>query len=119
MYSLPMTMPMTADCCVTMRKSTAAENAESAEQLFIRETDRFDVLFSDVVLPGHSGIDLAKKLRQQNPRLAVLLSSGYTDERARWTAIEEEGFHFLQKPYPAATLLRAVRQVLDARPAPS
>ncbi len=60
---------------------------------------------------------MAEQLQQQQPGLPVLLCGGYTDERDRWSAIEQQRFHFLQKPYPSAQLLRRVRAILDASPA--
>ena len=71
-----------------------------------------------MVLPDQSGIDLAEQLQAQKPGLPVLLCSGYTDERTRWTAIEEQRFHFLPKPYPSADLLQTIRAILDKRPEP-
>jgi PAS domain S-box-containing protein len=93
-------------------------SAQEALRACAREGGRFDLLFSDVVLPDGNGVELSAKILAQHPGLPVLLCSGYTDERSRWIAIEEKGFHFLQKPYPLAALLDAVRKVLDARPAP-
>jgi len=96
----------------------AVDCATKGLALFEKEQARFDLLFSDVVLPDETGITLAEELRRQKPGLPVLLCSGYTDERSRWADIQKYGFHFLQKPYPSADLLRTVRRILDTRPAP-
>ena len=90
------------------------ESSREAVSLFERHQGRIALLFSDVVLPGENGIDLAERLIALKRDLPVLLTSGYADERARWNVIEARGYHFLQKPYPIATLLRAVRELLDA-----
>jgi PAS domain S-box-containing protein len=97
----------------------AVGRAAEAFDLFQKEQGRFDLLFSDVVLPDQSGVVIAEQLQGQKPGLPVLLCSGYTDERARWTTIEQQRFHFLQKPYPSAELLRQIRAILEARPAPA
>ena len=89
------------------------ESAKEALSLFDLHRDRIDLLFSDVVLPGENGIDLAEHLLAIKPDLPVLLTSGYADERARWSMIQAKGYHFLQKPYPIATLLGAVRNLLN------
>ena len=94
---------------------TATENAEDAEKVFSADPDHFDMVFSDVVLPGQSGVDLAKKIRKVKPGMALLLTSGYTDDRARWGTIQEQGFDFLQKPYSSGALLRTIREILDSR----
>jgi len=49
----------------------------------------------------------------------VVLSSGYTDERAQWPTIRERGFRFLPKPYTLVGLLKAIREVLGSPPAGS
>src|SRR5688572_3632835 len=56
----------------------SAGSAEEALELL--ETERVDLLFSDVVMPGRSGIELARLARQSNPGLPVLLASGYSEE---------------------------------------
>ena len=81
--------------------------------LFEREHGQFDLVVSDVVLPDQNGIATTEHLQQLNPHLAVVLCSGYTDERSRWRAIEEKKYIFLQKPYPLADLLKAARKALD------
>ncbi len=96
----------------------ACENALAAHAAFKREGGRFDLLFSDVVLPGQNGLELANDLRALHPGLPVLLCSGYADDRVRWKLIEQECYHFLPKPYPVALLLQTVRDALDQAPSP-
>jgi len=94
----------------------ATESVQEALAMFEREGGRFDLLFSDVVLPDGNGVDLASKLKLLKPGLPILLCSGYTDERSRWNTISETGFHFLQKPYHTTALLNTVHQVFTAHP---
>ena len=96
-----------------------AASAASARQLFAKEDGRFDLLFSDVVLPDGNGFDLAEEFRARDPLLAVLLSSGYTDERVRWGDPKAQGFHFIQKPYVAGDLLRTIHEILENNPRPA
>lgn len=70
--------------------------------------DRFDVVFSDVVMPGMSGIDLLHELRRCYPALPVVLTSGYSDVLAKHGA---DGFELLQKPYSVDELSRILRKV--------
>ena len=83
-----------------------------ADALITSENEAFDLLFSDVILPDGNGIDLAKKITAENPNIKVLLSSGYTEEKARIDIIEENRFHFLQKPYPLEKMLEKVSKAL-------
>ncbi len=76
-----------------------------------RETD-FDVVFTDVVMPGISGIELGQEIRKTWPHLEVILTSGYSHVLAEKGT---HGFQLLSKPYSIDGLLRA----LAAKPAKS
>jgi len=80
----------------------------------LHQQNRFDMVFSDVVLPDGNGVDLVEKALVHNPRLGVLMSSGYADDRSRWQTIEDRGFPFLPKPHSPARLLSMIREVLAA-----
>jgi PAS domain S-box-containing protein len=94
----------------------AAANAAEARAAFEQHAGHFALIFSDVVLPDQNGILLSEELLDRQPGLPVLLCSGYTDERSCWSAIEKKGFRFIGKPYPSATLLATIRQILDTHP---
>ncbi|PVY87304.1 response regulator, partial [Methylobacterium radiotolerans] len=72
------------------------------------EEPDFDVVFSDVVMPGMGGLALAQELRRRMPRLPVLLASGYIHVLAQDGT---HGFSVLHKPYSAEQLGRLLRQV--------
>jgi two-component system cell cycle sensor histidine kinase/response regulator CckA len=92
-----------------------ARSGTEAAQVLRDLNQRVDLLLSDVVLPGHTGIELAELGRRLRPQLRVLLSSGYSEE-----AISRRGelaqIPLLQKPFEPAQLLTAVRAVLDEDP---
>jgi signal transduction histidine kinase/CheY-like chemotaxis protein len=88
-----------------------ADSAEMALKVFGQDRD-FDLLLSDITLPGKSGLDLVDELLLHKPDLPVLLSSGYTDQQARWSALREKGIHFLGKPYQLSDLLSAVQRAI-------
>jgi CheY-like chemotaxis protein len=62
----------------------------------------FDVVFSDVVMPGMNGIELAREIRRRWPDLPVVLTSGYSHVLAEEGS---HGFELLQKPYSIEGLL--------------
>ncbi|OVE79063.1 hypothetical protein BVY01_03570 [bacterium I07] len=85
-------------------------NATESEQVFDDQGGNFDMVFSDVVLPDGTGIELVEKLLDKKPELRVLLSSGYTDQKSQWATIKEKGFPFIEKPYSLCDLLLALQK---------
>ncbi len=80
----------------------------------------FDLLFTDVAMPGMSGYDLAEAARRLQPHLKLLFTTGYARDRPMDAEAAPEQQPMLRKPYRQAELARAVRAVLDApRAAPS
>ena len=73
----------------------------------------WDLLLTDIVLPGIQGDLLAKESKQRWQGLAVIMMSGYTADEAVRQRIFEGRVHFLQKPFDMGTLARKVRAVLD------
>jgi CheY-like chemotaxis protein len=88
-----------------------AASAEEAEDVFEREKGNLDVLFTDVILPDKSGLQLADQLLSHKPDFRVLLSSGFIGDKDEWSFIRQRGLRFLQKPYTLVELLRAISEV--------
>jgi two-component system cell cycle sensor histidine kinase/response regulator CckA len=84
----------------------------AALELFDAQQGAFDLLLSDMALPDKDGLGLADYCRSQQPGMGVLLTSGYTDQRACWSTAQERGYHFLQKPFEFQELVAAVEQAL-------
>jgi CheY-like chemotaxis protein/anti-sigma regulatory factor (Ser/Thr protein kinase) len=72
-----------------------------------------DALVSDVIMPDMSGPDLAQRLKTLRPGLRTLFISGYTAETVRGRGRLPLGSAFLEKPFDQASLLRALRALLD------
>ena len=85
-----------------------ATNADEALAELVKDADRFDVVFSDVVMPGMNGIDLAHRIRRDHHDLPVLLASGYSHVLAQNGTF---GFELLHKPYSVEQLSRLLRKV--------
>ena len=93
--------------------TTWAENGVEAMRLIEDDGEKFDVVFSDVVMPGGmSGVDLANKLRRLRPALPVILTSGYSEVLAEG---QGSNFELLRKPYSAESLSRLLRKAMSAR----
>jgi two-component system, cell cycle sensor histidine kinase and response regulator CckA len=70
------------------------------------------LLLTDVVMPGMNGRALAERLRELQPGVAVLYTSGYTDDMVVRAGVVAEGTAFLEKPYSPDTLLARVQALL-------
>lgn len=85
-----------------------APNAQVALDRINEQPDRFDVVFTDVVMPGMSGIELAQELRRLHPELPVVLTSGYSQVLAQEGA---HGFDLLQKPYSVGKVVDVLNRI--------
>jgi PAS domain S-box-containing protein len=81
---------------------TWVANAEAALAMLETSADKFDLVFTDVVMPGISGIELALAVRTRWPRLPVVLTSGYSHVLAEQGS---HGFELLKKPYSLEGLI--------------
>ena len=77
--------------------------------------DRFQIVFSDVVMPGMSGVELAGEVRRLHPELPVVLTSGYSHVLAQNAS---HGFELLHKPYSVEQLSRILLKALGSATRP-
>ncbi len=77
----------------------------------------FDLLLTDLMLPGIAGPELAVGLHERWPELRVILMSGYTEDEAVRQGIRAGQVRFLQKPFDMDTLAREIRATLNEEPA--
>jgi PAS domain S-box-containing protein len=91
-----------------------AQSALEAERFSASHTGEIHLLLTDIMIPGTSGRDLARRIIARRPRIRVLYMSGYTDNVLAQGGVLEEGVSFLQKPFAPAALAQKVRDVLDS-----
>jgi CheY-like chemotaxis protein len=72
-----------------------------------------DLVFSDVIMPGMNGVELAGIIRERYPGLPVVLTSGYSNVLAENA---DRGFELIQKPYSVELLSRILRKAITAKP---
>ena len=88
----------------------ATESSAEAGDLAEKHTGGIDVLVSDIVMPGVSGVELAKSVQKVRPGTKVLLMSGYFPEGLEFL----EGWKFLRKPFSPVLLTQALASLLRA-----
>ncbi len=91
----------------------SAPSGEAALEIAVRHSGSFDLLLTDVVMPGMNGRVLAEQLSMRQPGLKVLFMSGYTDSFIAGHGVLQEGTNLLHKPFTEETLVSKVREVLD------
>ena len=87
-----------------------AKNSIEAVRIFDQNCGGVGLLLTDVILPGQTGRALASKLQEDNPRLKVLLVTGYPEQIAELN-LSDVGL--LAKPFSTGMLLQRVRHMLN------
>ncbi|MBV9183119.1 MAG: PAS domain S-box protein [Acidobacteria bacterium] len=90
-----------------------AGNGQEAIAVCGQYQDRIDLLVTDVVMPGMSGLELAKRLASDQPQMKVLYTSGYTDDTVIRHGVLQSHMTYIQKPFGYMTLTGKVREVLN------
>jgi PAS domain S-box-containing protein len=91
-----------------------ARDAREAEEILERRGFEIKLLFTDVVLPGMHGRELAERVKSRFPAIRVLFTSGYSDDVVLQHRLLAENVVVLEKPYNRDTLAAKIRQALDA-----
>jgi CheY-like chemotaxis protein len=89
----------------------AAARGDEAE-IILGTGEPFDLLITDIVMPGGDGVELARTFNRLRPDIKVLFTTGYTRHIAPELLADSE---ILDKPYQRAALLHAVRHLLGAK----
>ncbi len=90
-----------------------AGSGEEALALLDAHRGPLDLVMSDVVMPGISGVELARRLRESHPALRVVLASGYSDEVIHGESDIGRELRVIGKPYSLHYLLQEIRRALD------
>jgi DNA-binding response OmpR family regulator len=96
-----------------------ATDGTSALALYEERGDAIDLVLTDVVMPGMSGLDLRRQLRSNRPGVKVLCMSGYSERVAFGAGAADDGVDLIHKPFTAGALAGRVRALLDGDAAPA
>ena len=92
-------------------RTTAFEEAESVLAALAREEP--DVLVTDIRMPGRSGLDLLEEIRNQRPRLPVIVMTAHSDLESAVAAYQGGAFEYLPKPFDIDQAVELVRRAAE------
>jgi two-component system, NtrC family, sensor kinase len=92
--------------------ATLVDNATHALEELGCDAGRFDVVFTDIMMPGMTGIELAQEIRRRQLDLPIVLTSGYSQVLSQQGSY---GFELLQKPYSIEQLSRVLHKIVRWR----
>jgi CheY-like chemotaxis protein len=90
-----------------------ASNAAEAIEVASRFAGVIDLVVTDVVMPGMTGREMARRLQAERPSLRVLYTSGYSSDVIAREGVLDPGVAYLPKPFAPAELASKVRGVLN------
>jgi two-component system, cell cycle response regulator CpdR len=94
---------------------TPAGDGSTALEILERGEGVFDLLLSDIMMPGMDGIALAAASARDFPGLPILLMTGYADQRERAQGMDALVHDIVSKPFTLAEIRRAVGNAVTAR----
>jgi CheY-like chemotaxis protein len=92
-----------------------ASSAEAALELLDTEEEPMDILLTDIIMSGMSGVELATKIAERFPNTRILYMSGYCFEALSQQGIDPATVHMLAKPFTREELLGALLGHSEAR----
>ncbi len=93
-------------------KSYLANSGAQGITIYNSHKQEIDLILSDVVMPGMSGMEMVQILQKTAPDIPAIFMSGYTDDEIIRHGVKEDGIHFLQKPFDPDTLIRTIQKIL-------
>jgi diguanylate cyclase (GGDEF)-like protein len=92
-------------------RCTEAENGDSAMELL--KTTPFDIMITDIVMPGMGGLELAERAKKLHPAMLIIIMTGFLDEFSYEKAVTSGASDFIKKPFTSVELLIRIKHVLQ------
>jgi signal transduction histidine kinase len=100
-------------CARALNSFNVIQAGDGRQALKVLEKNDVDIILSDVMMPNLSGLDLLRTVKVQQPDLAVILMTGYTDKDLILQALKAGADDFISKPINLLQLRTTVDKVLD------
>jgi two-component system cell cycle sensor histidine kinase/response regulator CckA len=89
-----------------------AKSGDAALKIIAESAEPIDLIITDVVMPRMDGPALIKQVRETRPEMKVIFISGYTEDTFRKRLDNEQGIHFLPKPFSLKQLATKVKEIM-------
>jgi DNA-binding NtrC family response regulator len=91
----------------------SARNSEEALNIYLNNSQKIDLIISDIIMPEKSGMELFNELKAINPDVKFVFATDYgLSEQAEY--ISKEVKAVIKKPYNIQEMARVIREVLDS-----
>ncbi|MEJ5167086.1 MAG: response regulator, partial [Thermoanaerobaculia bacterium] len=90
-----------------------ASSGEEALEIIQKEKFLPDLVISDLIMPGMSGLELAEKLKEKFKNIKIIIISGYSDKMDIEKIAKKEYIFFLQKPFTEAQLVKKILEISE------
>ncbi|MDI6767474.1 MAG: PAS domain S-box protein [Bacteroidota bacterium] len=92
-----------------------AKDGQEGIEIFTSNTDKINLVLSDMGLPRLGGFEMFMKMKEVKPNVIAILASGYFDPNLKKELIDAGAKDFIQKPYMPEVILQRIREILDER----
>jgi hypothetical protein len=99
-------------CQRALREYRVLQAGTCSEALHLYEKEDVDLILSDVMMPGGSGIDLLRQIKSLDPNAAVIIMTGFADKEIILNALKEDADDFINKPLNLLQLTTSVEKAL-------
>ena len=108
--------PIIREMCERVLKNYKVLQAGTCEDaLRIYETEHVDLVLSDIQMPGRSGIDLLKQVKNIDPTAVVIIMTGFSDKEVILNALKEDADDFINKPLNFLQMETAIEKALERK----
>lgn len=102
-------------CGHALKEYRVLQAGSLREALDLYQAERIDLVLTDVMMPGGSGIELLKQIKQLDPGALVVVMTGFGDKEVILSALKEDADDFINKPLQILQLRTAVQKVLGKK----
>jgi len=95
-------------------KVVACVSSEAAYEMFLKKEEEFDLIITDMGMPGMTGLELSEKIKKINPDIPIMLCTGFSEHVTAENYKQMGLSGFVSKPFNAGNLVREVTRILEA-----